>query len=208
MPSKNWIKIVIGLFSAIIFGTSLLLGESIDESGLKWISATSSAVIMIVMIFDRWAWRWPLIKKVSEVSGRPVAHGTWKGVIEYERDGDGKPGTTECYFSIYQTYSSVEVRGFFTTSSSYSMTANIDHPLSSQTRLIFAYRSEAPHGKRITNRPNDGTAILDIIGLPIEAITGSYYTDRGGAGTIKLEQYNKKVAESFAQAAKLTYTRR
>lgn len=205
MPSSNWTKTIIGLFSAIIFIVSILTGESIDQYGFKWISAASSIVILILLLFDRWMWRWPGMRKLSELSGHPVIHGTWKTTLAYEKDGNGKSGSLTCYFSIYQTFSTVQVRGFFTTSESYSVSANIDHPQPNQRRLVFAYHSEAPHGKRDQNRPHDGTAILNIIGEPAEALNGSYYTDRGGAGTLKSVEYSRKLSESYDQAARNEY---
>jgi hypothetical protein len=202
MPSKNWTKATIGLFSAIILGTSLITGESIDEGGLKWISAASSAVIIMLLLFDKWAWRWTIICKISERLGHPVIYGTWKGNVEFDKDADNNPGNINCYISIYQTFSTLEIRGYFNTSSSYSITATIDHPRTTQSRLVYAYRGEAPHGKRETNRPSDGTAILDIIGTPVENISGSYFTDRGGTGRIVLNQHTSKLSGSYSQAEK------
>ena len=205
MPSKNWTKAVIGLFSAIIFATSVLTGESIEKHGLQWISGASSAVILLLILYDRWIWRWPFVRKISTFAFHPVIHGTWKAELAFERDANGQAGTLTCYLSVYQTFSSVQVRGFFTTSESRSLTARIDRPQSNQTQLVFAYRSEAPHGKRDTNRPHDGTAMLNIIGRPVEALDGSYYTDRGGTGTIKAVAYSKKLSESYDQAARRQY---
>lgn len=206
MPSKNWTRITIGLFSAIILGASFLTGQSIDQNGLKWISGASSAVVMLLLIFDRWIWRWPLVSRVSERLGHPIIYGTWNGEIEFDKDFNGTPGKIDCYLSIYQTFSTVEIRGYFSTSNSYSITAAIDHPRSTQTRLVYAYHGEAPHGKRDENRPNDGTAILDIVGRPVESIIGSYFTDRGGTGRIKLSRHTKKLSESFSQASKHKFT--
>ncbi len=205
MPSKSWTKTIIVLFSAIIFAASVFTGESIDKHGLQWISGASSAVIMLLFLYDRWVWRWPLIRKISELAGHPIIHGTWKAELMFERDANNQPGSLTGYFSVYQTFSTVQVRGFFTTSESRSLTAQVDHLQPSQTQLVFAYRGEAPHGKRANNRPHDGTAILNIIGRPAEALGGSYYTDRGGAGTIKAVEHCKKLSESYDQAARREY---
>lgn len=208
MPTRNWMRIVIGLFAGIMFTLSLITGNSIDKDGYHWIAGVSSAVIILLLIYDRWVWRWPLIRKLAERSGRPVIHGTWKGTLEFARDANGEPGTIELYFSIDQTYSSVTVRGFFTTSESHSLTATIDRPLSNQKRLVFAYHSEAPHPARNKNRPHDGTVMLNIIGIPVESLSGSYYTDRGGSGKIRLTEYHPKLSESYDQAAARSYKKR
>lgn len=208
MPSKNWTNITIGLFTVIILGTSILTGQSIDQNGLKWVSGASSTVIVLLLIFDRWAWRWPLIRSISEHLGHRVIHGTWKGKIEFDKDSNRKPGKVDCFLSIHQTFSTVEIRGYFSTSNSYSITATIDKPRSTHTRLVYVYHGEAPFGKRDKNRPNNGTAFLDIIGKPVESITGSYFTDRdGGTGRIKLSKHSKKLSESFEQATKQKFTK-
>jgi hypothetical protein len=205
MPNRNWTRAIIVLFSALILLASFVTGQSIDEHGLQWISGASSAIILLLVIYDKWAWRWPLINKIAEMTGHPIIHGTWKASIEFEKDAKGQPGIITAYFSIYQTFSSVRVRGFFTTSQSSSLTAAIDNPQPGQYRLIFAYHGEAPHGKRNNNRPHDGMAILNIIGRPVESIEGSYFTDRGGAGSIVMKGHSTSLSESFNQASAKTY---
>lgn len=201
MPNKSWTRAVIILFSAFILLASFATGQSIDAHGLQWISGASSAVILLLVIFDKWAWRWPLIRKFVEMAGHPVIHGTWKATLEFEKDAKGKSGTLVGFFSIHQTFSSVRVRGFFSTSESSSLTATIDNPQPGQYRLIFAYHGQAPHGKRNQNRPHDGVAILNIIGRPVESIEGSYFTDRGGAGSITMAEHDSRISESFKQAS-------
>ena len=73
---------------------------------------------------------------------------------------------------------------------------------------MFAYHSEAPHPTRNKNRPHDGTAVLNIIGLPVESIAGSYYTDRGGSGVITMTEYSPILSESFKQASLRNYEKR
>jgi hypothetical protein len=205
MPSKNWAKVIIALFALIMLGVSLITGESIDKNGIRWISGASSAIILLLLIYDRWVWRWPLVRKIAEYSGHPVVRGTWKGTLEYSKDGDGRPGVTDIFMSIDQTYSTIVVRGFVGTSESHSLSASIDRPISNQRRLVYAYHSGAPHAKRNQNRPHDGTALLNIVGIPVEAISGSYYTDRGGTGEIVLTEHTFKLSESYKQASARKY---
>ena len=196
MPTKNWARITIALFAAIMLGISLITGDSLDENGIRWISGVSGAVILLLLIYDRSVWRWPLIRKLAENTGRPVIRGTWKGELEYTKDAKGNPGSIDFYLSVDQTYSLLTIRGFVSTSESYSLTASIDRPLPNQRRLVFAYHSHAPHPSRNKNRPHDGTAILNIIGISAKSLSGSYYTDRGGSGTIQLTDYSPNKATS------------
>lgn len=205
MPSKNWTKIIIGLFSLVILATSFLTGQSIDEQGYKWISTSSSIVIIIVLVFDKWAWRWPIISKVTGLLGHPILYGTWKGTIAFDKDANGKAGSIDCYLSVYQTFSEVQIRGYFGSSQSYSLTAAIERPRAAHTRLVYAYHGAAPYGKRDLNRPNEGTAMLDIIGTPVEELDGSYFTDRGGTGRIRLTKHSNRISQSLSQAKALKY---
>lgn len=207
MPTKTWITIIIWMFAGLVLAVSLFTGDSIDQQGLRWVSGVSSAIILLIGFYDRLAWRWPLIRKIAEYGGRPVIRGTWKGVLEFQKDANGNPGKIDIYFSIEQTYSTVEVRGFVTTSESHSITATMDKPHSNQRRLAFAYHSGAPHGSRKTNPPHDGTALLNIVGIPVEGIEGSYYTDRGGSGKIRLYEFSPKLSESYKQASSRPYKR-
>ena len=200
MPNKNWTKFIIGIFSLIILCASLITGKSIDTDGYKWITTASSAVILITLAFDKWVWRWPIFSLISERSGHPILFGTWKGKIDYDKDAKGNPGSTDCYMSIYQTFSTIQVRAYFTTSQSHSITATIDSPRATQTRLVYAYHGEAPHGKKESNIPSDGTAILNIIGTPTRSIEGSYFTDRGGTGRLTLLERSKKLSQSYEEA--------
>ncbi len=205
MPSQNWIKAVIALFAGIIFLISTLTGQSIDQNGLRWISSAASAVILLVLIYEKWVWRWPVIRKLAEWAGRPVVHGTWKGELSFERDANDQPGAIPLYLSINQTFSAVTVRAFVATSEAYSTTATIERPMPTRRQLVYAFHSEAPHDGRDNNRPHDGTAVLAIVGIPVEEITGSYYNDRARRGSIKLTEHCRKLVESFSQAERQTY---
>ncbi|QDP72143.1 hypothetical protein FOG18_05985 [Legionella israelensis] len=205
MLSKIWIQITIALFASTIFLTSIVTGQSIDESGLQWISGASSAVILILLVYERWAWRWPLLSKLIEWAGIPIIHGTWKGELCFERDANDQSGMITIYVSINQTFSTVRLRSFVATSEAYSITANIIRPMPTQHQLVYAFHSQAPHNARDNNRPHDGTAVLAIVGIPVEEISGSYYNDRLRRGSITLNQHCSKLVESFSQAERQTY---
>lgn len=203
MPTPNWTKAVIAIAAGAIFLIALVTGQTIDKVALRWLSLVTTGVILLLLAYDRWVWRWPIIRKVAEFAGRPVIRGTWKGQLEYERDADDKPGSTIFFLVVDQSFSNVQVRAFVSTSESYSLTATIARALPTRRQLIYAYRSEAPYTGRDENRPHDGTAVLALIGIPVEEITGSYYNDRQRRGTIRLTEHRSKLAESFEQAERI-----
>jgi hypothetical protein len=205
MPTPNWARAVIGLFAGVILLIAAVTGDSLDRNFLRWLSIATSAVVLLLLIYEKWAWRWPLIRKGAEWAGRPIIHGTWKGELEFESDQHRRRGTIPFYMAIDQTFSAVRIRSFAETTESYSLTATIERPAPTRRQLVLAYHSEPPHDARDDNRPHDGTCMLSLVGIPVEEITGSYYNDRMRRGSIRLTEHTKVVAESFAHAQRQTY---
>lgn len=205
MPTSNWTRAVIAVFAGIILLGAWLTGGSLDKNFLRWTSGAASVVALLVLAYDKWVWRWPVIRKIAEWTGKPVMRGTWKGQLTFERDQNDQPGTEPVYLAVDQTFSQVSVRAFVVKSESHSLTATIERPMPTRRQLIYAFRSEAPHHARETNRPHDGTAVLSIVGIPVQELSGSYYNDRLRRGSIHLTEHSSKVAESFAHAERQTY---
>jgi hypothetical protein len=173
----------------------------------RWISGATSAVIIIWTAYDKWVWRWPLFSKLSELLGISPLYGTWKGILRFESDASGKKGKVEIYLSINQTLSTISVRSFFKKpSESYSVVAKIEKLKSNRKQLMYLYKSEPPYGRRKKNRPHDGACVLNIIGKPVKELSGSYFSERNGAGTIKLTKHNPHLSETFEGASKLEYS--
>lgn len=205
-PNKNWIQVVIWSFVVLMLLTSYLTGKTVDSDGLKWVSSIATVITFAVLIFDRWLWRAPIIRWIVIRLGVPIVHGTWKGKLNYDADADGKSGSVDFYLRIKQTFSSVTLCGFVSTSESYALAASIEKTKTATPQLVYMYRSEAPHGKRTNNRPHDGASVLKLIGAPVRSIEGSYFTERpGGSGQIVLTRKSGKLAQTFDDAKALTY---
>lgn len=205
MPSANWTRIAIAIFAGLLLLAAWFTGDSLDDNFLRWASGAASAVVLLFLVYDKWAWRWPGIRKVAEWAGKPVIHGTWRGELHYERDQHGQPSSIRYYLAVDQTFSRVQLRAFVARSESHSITAVIERPMPTRRQLVFAYHSAAPLDARDDNRPHDGTAVLSIVGIPVEELTGSYYNERPGRGSIELTEHTKKIAESFGHAERQTY---
>jgi hypothetical protein len=205
MPTPTWTRIVAALFAAAFIALAALTGDSIDKNGLRWLSGVAGAIVLILLVYDRWLWRWPVLRQVAERTGRPVIYGTWRGRLDYEADADGVPGSTEMYMAVHQTYTHVAVHCYFPTSTSRSLVAAIEPVDKHRHELTFAYRSEAPVPARDANRPHQGTCVLALVGRPVEEIGGSYYTDRRGRGTLTFDGRAPKCLGSLAQARRATY---
>jgi len=208
VPSPTWTKIVIALAALGVVLIVLITGQSVNREGYKWISGIASAIVLVLLAYDRWVWRWPPVRQIAERTGTPVLHGTWKGTLTYESDADGNPGSTDFYMTIQQTYSDIEVHSYVSTSASHSMAAKLERPSRGQRLLWFIYRSEAPILGQQANRPHHGGAKLDLVGSPVDEIHGSYWTDRRGRGELRFSGYSRKPYGSFAQAHAATYAPR
>lgn len=207
MDKSNIIKGSIVLYSILIFLLSFLTGKSIDDNWFRWISGTMSAVILAWAAYDNWIWRQGVFKKITQLFRIPVLHGTWKGVLKYEKDKSGKGGEVDVYVAISQTFTSVSVRSYFKKpSESRSIVAKIEKEDPNRKNLVYVYKSEAPYGKRDNNRPHDGACVLNIVGNPVKKLSGSYFTERKGAGIIMLYKHSDLLAENFEDAEQLEYT--
>ncbi len=107
--------------------------------------------------------------------------------------------------TIHQTYSTIEVDGHVSTSSSHSRSAALDRPRRGQRLLWFIYQSEAPIPEQAHNQPHYGAAKLTLVGSPVTAISGSYWTARGGAGTMHFTEHTRKTHDSYETAVAGTY---
>lgn len=208
MPSARWIQIVIALSALTMLTLSLLSGKSLDgQFMLQKLGIVTSLVTLSVLAFDRWLWRQPVARLLAELLGVRVIHGTWKGVLKYERDADGNPGQKGIYMAISQTYSTVAVRCYFPgkDSTSESVGAVIE-PGPHRHTLRYIYRQLALHPDRDANRPTEGVSELFLVGRPVQEISGSYFAERNnGKGRIVLTEYTPKVAGSLRQAEALSY---
>lgn len=206
MPSAAWIKVVIGLSAAGMFALVTLSGGSVDAQGLRWLGGLSSAITLLVLGFDRWIWRWPGVRTISELAGSRVIRGTWRGTLCYVADGDGNPGQQAIYMAVQQTYSTIDILCYFPDrdSESWSLVAAIERGATRHT-LRYIYRQQAEAPDRDRNRPTEGACELRLVGRPVTEIVGSYYAERGGKGKITFDGHSQVVAGSAHSASELEY---
>jgi hypothetical protein len=83
VPSPTATKIVIAIAAVLAILLSLVTGKSIDQEGYKWISGIAGAVGILVLAYDRYIWRWPLIRKIAEWKGRGRFRATRSSELSY-----------------------------------------------------------------------------------------------------------------------------
>ena len=86
-----------------MFGTAAVSGDSSFGIGqLRLIGAATSAVTLVLLVYERWAWRWPLLRRVAESTGTPVVHGTWRGTVQSREQDGSLAEPLDCYLVVRQ----------------------------------------------------------------------------------------------------------
>lgn len=203
MPSSTGTRIAIFLSAAIALIAVWLTTGKFDLTYTKAIVSASSIVIIGLLAFDSWAWRfWPFRLFVS----KPVLHGTWK--LEQRTSYEARAHETiEGYLVIDQRFSGIrQIRGLYEISHSHSLAADIAVDRSHCT-LSFIFRTEAGTMHRDGNPPSRGAAVLQIGRQPQLHLQGDYWMERGTKGNLKSVGYSRKLYGTFASAQSADFAR-
>lgn len=201
MPTPGWIRIVIGLAAAIWLGVAIILEVPVDQRWLRALGAVISVVVLLLVAFDRWMWKWPGIRRLVK---RPVLAGTWKAMLSSNWPD---PDTGEvilpmdAYFVIRQTYTRVSVRALFRGSNSEHIVGDLVESTTGPPVLWFMFRSEARTLNRDGNPPRRGAAALVVSSVPRLQLRGDYWTEVGTRGQVITHGHSGRLYDDFDQAA-------
>jgi hypothetical protein len=196
MPGSTGTRIAIFLSAAIALFAVWLTTGKFDLTYTKAIVSASSIVIIGLLAFDSWAWRfWPFRLVVS----KPILHGTWK--LEQHTSYEPRANETmEAYLVIDQRFSGIRhIRGLYEISNSHSLTADLAVDRS-QCTLSFIFRSEAGTMHRDGNPPSRGASVLQVGRHPRLHLQGDYWMERGTKGSVESVGYSRKLYGTFASA--------
>lgn len=196
MPGSTGTRIAILLSAAIALVAVWLTTHKFDLTYAKAIVSASSIVVIGLLAFDSWAWRfWPFRLVVS----KPILHGTWKldQRTSYELRANE---TMEAYLVIDQRFSGIRrIEGLYEISNSHSLTADLAVDRS-QCTLSFIFRSEAGTMHRDGNPPSRGASVLQVGRHPQLHLQGDYWMERGTTGRIESVGYSRTLYGTFASA--------
>jgi hypothetical protein len=196
MPSSTGTRIAIFLSAAIALVAVWVTTGKFDVTYTKAIVSASSIVIIGLLAFDSWAWRfWPFRLVVS----KPILHGTWK--LEQRTSYEPRANEMmEAYLVIDQRFSGIrQIRGLYEISTSHSLTADLAVDRS-QCTLSFIFRSEAGTMHRDSNPPSRGASVLQVGRHPWLHLQGDYWMERGTKGSVESVGYSRKLYGTFASA--------
>ncbi len=205
-------RIQIGVFVfvvALVWATSALLhGVNLDTSHLIPFFSVVSATPILLMVFDRWAWKFGIFK--YWLVRRPLIDGTWKGQLtsNYKTKDQPYGMEIEVIVVIRQLYSDVSVRMYTKESSSRSSANSIEENDEGMFCLSYIYQNDPAtllRGER--SEIHYGATVLHFCGLRPTEGAGEYWTGRLTKGAIKLSRHSSIRVSSFDTGQELFQSR-
>ncbi|MFE2096979.1 hypothetical protein [Streptomyces sp. NPDC059468] len=191
--------------ASTVYGVLLyVLGLRPDQE-LKYAFAYVPAALgYLVLVFDKWAWRWPGVHKVT---GHPRLDGTWRTTltpnVESHIPAGGNRGPIRAYLTVEQSYWTLHATLRTAESSSRSSNATVEKTNGSgisELRFLYENIPQVAHQQRSPR--HTGACRLSLAGRAPTALTGRYYTDRFTAGDMELVLISRTTDYStFTQAA-------
>lgn len=200
MPSSNWTRIVIGLAALIALGIVWATSGKLDFTYAKWLVTATSVVILLLLAFDNWLWRYRPFRWLIH---RPIVQGTWKTELRttFEHRADE---FIEAYLVIRQTYSRICVDMLFDRSSSRSMSGDLVTE-GGRCVLYYVFHTHAHARHRDGNPPSRGGAALVVGREPRTHIEGDYWMERGTRGDVRTVGHNPKTFDTYSSAQAAEY---
>jgi hypothetical protein len=167
----------------------------LDTTTKQVLAYLPAVAALIVLAFDLWLWKWPLIHKAVS---RPRIDGTWLSTLTPSEDSHippgGNRGPITTAVMIDQTYWSVSATLLSPESRSYSTSAAIrrNGGSRSQAVLAYTYQNEPAQEHRPRSQPHLGASEFHISGRQPEEISGTYWTARLTAGDMHMRLLNRR----------------
>jgi hypothetical protein len=200
LPTPFATRLVIGLSAAVWLVLAFVLDAPVDKTWLKYLGGIASAVVVLLLIFDRWAWRWLPVA----VSRRPNLQGTWKAELHYQWPEGSPTQVKDCFIVIRQTYSTIAVDMHFDISDSQSRSASLVET-NGRHSLWWSYLSVAHALEQPGNPPHRGGAELAISLKPRLSLAGDYWTERKTRGRIVTSGHSPHCYDDYENALPGTY---
>lgn len=179
--------LVLALASVVL---ALLLGNMLEILYVTippWADGPSVLVIFGVLyrLFDSWAWRFSIWKKVRLVQV-PCLAGEWEGHSTTSFDDHSMHHPVRV--KVEQSWTSISLFFSMEKSHSHSLTASILVHQPGGTTVSYEYRNEPRVDAQGTMHSHRGTAVLKLVSN--NHLEGDYYTgrDRQTCGTMVLDR--------------------
>jgi hypothetical protein len=200
VPSSNWARFVIALAALLSAGIVLASGGQVDLNLAKAVATASTVVILFLLVFDRWIWRWPGIRRLAR---RPILIGSWKTELRTSY-ATREEEVIEAYLIIRQTYSRIWVNMLFDRSQSTSMSGDLVRE-SGRCVLYYVFRSDKQTLARDENPPARGAAMMTVATRPSVHLEGDYWMEHGSHGRVVSVGYSPVFYDTYSAAQRGKY---
>jgi len=195
----------------VVFAAStwalILAGHSwvIPASFFTPLSIVVGALSVVLLVFDRVAWRWPGVRAVVR---RPDLRGTWQGTLKSDwKKDDGTPVEPIAVFMvIHQTFSEIHPRLLTPESHDMTITATVEREPDGRFAVARLYRNEPKLEVRHRSPIHRGGLHLLVAGDNGDRLQGEYWTDRGTRGSLDLRLVSRRRALDYEAAGSLSKT--
>jgi len=160
---------------------------------------TIPLVLFVIMVFVTYAWRWKIFK--GWLVPFPDLNGTWQGDIQttWKNPQTGEvPAPIPVILTIKQSF--IRISCVMRTAEMTSRSFLADFWLNRDEQICmlgYSYHSKPLPSVQDRSQPHDGTMVFELIGKPIEKLTGNYWTARKTTGEVVLTFRDKQRLEEF-----------
>ena len=209
MISRLYLSVIIAAAAGLWALLLVLQGVSVSPVWLRPFSVVIGGMILLLLAFDRWLWRWRLFH--PWFVAKPNLQGTWRGelVSTWVRPASAEPlPPIEAHLVIRQTFSSIRLRLVTQESHSDCLVANIPDDAGGTKCVVGTYLNSPKILNRETNPIHHGGMVLRILDGDTCILEGEYWTDRGTKGAMRFESWSPKLLYDRRQACKAKYRRK
>ena len=154
---------------------------------------------VLFTLFAKWGWKYKIFQ--GWLVPFPDLNGTWQGTIQttwVDPKTNKTPDPIPVLLTIKQSFLSLScvMRTAEMTSYSYAEDFRIDNEKQIK-QVVYSYMSKPVVTLAERSTPHEGTIIFDILGSPVNKLSGQYWTSRKTTGIIELTFREKKLLDQL-----------
>lgn len=174
-----------------------LTGLSTDGVLFKSLNALPLALVILFGIYDRWAWRWPVLVRFAPV---PDIGGTWYGHYQaqwIDPDGSRQDSSGRAVLNIKQQLTALSISLLSDESKSSSVLSNVQLEPSGEFLIAYQYDNRPLMQRRSELPSHVGSATLAAATRQPSELNGSYWTDRFSRGEMVFRKVSRRVIRTI-----------
>lgn len=201
LQTKRYALTLFIAFAIVYIGMAFITGTSVKDiwAALRLAYKSIPVLLLVVALFVSYAWRWRIFK--GWLVPFPDLNGTWQGHIQttWKNPETGEvPGPIPAILTIRQTFTRMSCVMRTAEMVSHSYLADFWLDREEQVRRIgYSYLSKTAASVQKRSPVHEGSALLEVIGDPVERLSGQYWNARNQTGDIVMTFREKKMLEVF-----------